>query len=105
MKRKSGQLARLKSLQAEIDALRKVLRISAPGEVLYSSPLRALEDKEVVVEADGLGGATTSVVEGNYPVDYFTDFEKHFSSEDEAIIAADDLVEGRSSKTFLSACT
>lgn len=105
MKRKCDQLVRLKSLQAEMDALRKELRISAPGEVLYSSSLRALEDKEVVVEADGFGGATTSVVEGNYPIDYCTEFEKHFSSEDEAITAADDLVEGRSSKPFLSACT
>lgn len=104
MKRKSTQLARLKSLQAEIDALRKELGISAPGEVLYSSPLRALEDEEVVVEADGFGGATTSIVEGNYPIDFFTEFEKHFSSEGKAITAADDLVEGRSSKTSLSSC-
>ena len=67
-KQKLKQLQRLQAL----DAIRKDLGINASGTVLYSSPLLALEDEVVVVEADGFGGATTCVVEGNYPVDYIS---------------------------------
>lgn len=91
--RSRGQeLKRLQRLHITVDALRRKLGINAPGVVLYSSPLCALEDEVVVVEADGGGGATTCVVEGNYPVDYITKFEKHFDSEEEAIRTADGLV-------------
>ncbi|MEW6542769.1 MAG: hypothetical protein AB1411_04065 [Nitrospirota bacterium] len=87
------QLKQLKRLQAEVDAIRRDMGISAPDAVLYLSPLYALEDEVVVVEADGFGGATTCVVEGNYPVDYITKFEKHFVSEEKALRMAEDLVE------------
>lgn len=89
------KLKQLQRLQAQIDAIRKDLGINASGTVLYSSPLLALEDEVVVVEADGFGGATTCVVEGNYPVDYISKIENHFPSEEKAICNAEDLVEGR----------
>lgn len=90
---RSQELKRLRHLQSEADAIRRKLRISPSGAVLYSSPLCSLEDEVVVVEADGVGGATTSVVEGNYPVDYITKFEQHFASEDIALRQAEELVE------------
>ena len=48
----------------------------------------------VVVEADGFGHATTSVVEGDYPFDYFTTFAKTFETEEDAENAAQAIVEG-----------
>jgi hypothetical protein len=47
------------------------------------------DDSLLIVEADGFGGATTSIVEGNYPVDYITKFEKAFPTEREAEAAAE----------------
>lgn len=88
------KLKQLQRLQAQVDSIRDDLGISAPGEVLYSSPLCAIEDELVVVEADGFGGATICVVEGNYPVDYISKTEKYFPSEEKAICNAEDLVEG-----------
>ena len=85
------KLQRLQRLQAEVDAIRLELGISAPGSVLYFSAGHSLEDEMIVVEADGFGGATTSVVEGNYPVDYITKFEKEFASEEDAVRIADEL--------------
>ncbi len=95
MKRKETHLEELRRLQSQVETLRRDLGISAPGTVLYSSSLRITDDDVVVVEADGFGGATTSIVEGNYPVDYITKAEKWFASEEEAINAADDVVDGK----------
>jgi hypothetical protein len=89
--KRNQELRRLRLLQSEIDALRHNLGINSPGEVLYSSPICALEEEIVVVEADGMGGATTCVVEGNYPVDYITKYEKRFMSEEKAIRKAERL--------------
>ena len=89
----TDKYAKLKELQTELDAIRRELGISAPGSVLYLSPLNATDDKSVVVEADGLGGATVSVVEGNYPIDFFAHHEKEFASEDAALDAAEKIVE------------
>lgn len=86
-------LKTLRTLQAEIDGVRSGLGISDRGEVLYSALLYADTDEEVVVVADGLGGATASVIEGNYPIDFFTRYEKTFSTERAAITAADKLIE------------
>jgi hypothetical protein len=44
-----------------------------------------------LVEADGVGGAVLLVVEGNYPVDFYTREEKQFSTEAEAVRAAEAL--------------
>ncbi len=87
------KLERLRELQSEADAIRAELGISSPKAVLYYAPLLALDDDMVVVKADGFGGATTSIVEGNYPVDFVTNFEKQFETEEAAINAATKLVE------------
>jgi hypothetical protein len=86
-------IARLKRLQTEADAIRRKLRISAPNAVLYLESLDPCGDRQVVVEADGFGGATTSTVEGNCPLDYLTHHAKEFRSEEAAIHAAAEIVE------------
>ena len=85
------KLQELKALQSKTDALRQQLGINAPGAVIYRADLDAASDDMVLVEADGFGGATTRVVEGNYPVDYIAKFEKFFPTEAEAESAADQL--------------
>jgi hypothetical protein len=87
-------LEKLKRLQSEIDILRQELTISSPGAVLFQS--RNWDDSLILVKADGFGGATTSIVEGNYPIDYFTKFEQSFATELEAEQAAEKLSAGKS---------
>ena len=67
------------------------MNVSAPGIVLYRADVSYGDDEVAYVEADGLGGAVLRVVEGNYPVDYFTHEEKEFSTEAEAVRAAEAL--------------
>ena len=93
----TDKLAELRSLQARADAIRQELRFNSPGKVTCLAPLDVSGDDAVVVEADGLGGATTSVVEGNYPVDYVIKFERFFVSESEAERAAEELTCHRAS--------
>jgi hypothetical protein len=78
-------------LQNQLDEARKRLNISAPGVVLYRADVSYGDDEVALVEADGLGGAVLRVVEGNYPVDYLTRHEKAFSTESEAVRAAETL--------------
>lgn len=85
-------MAKLKALQAEIDAIRSKLRVGDRDEVLYLAALD-VNDEVVIVEADGFGGATTKVVEGNYPIDFFTHYEKPFATESAALQAAENLFE------------
>ncbi len=89
--KQNAKIAELKSLQRRADSLRSELRISRPGEVTFLAARQGMGDDVVVVEADGLGGATTSVVVGNYPVDYLTRFKKSFPSECEAEAAAEGI--------------
>ena len=89
----TDKLARLQLVQGEVDALRKDLGISPPETVLYLAHLNLPGDDVLIVEADGFGGGTTSVVQGNYPVDYITKLDKHFPTEEEAVSAADAIVE------------
>jgi hypothetical protein len=91
------KLAELQSLQARADAIREELECSPPGEVTYLAPLGLTSNDTVMVVADGFGGATTSVVEGNYPVDYTTKLEKFFRNESEAESAAEELACRRAS--------
>ncbi|HVM62268.1 MAG TPA: hypothetical protein VMV72_15520 [Verrucomicrobiae bacterium] len=90
----NAEIGRLRELQAEVDALRKKLGLSAPGEMVYCEPLTSCDAEEVVVEADGFGGATVSVVEGNFPMDYLTHKTKKFETEDAAVRAAESISEG-----------
>ena len=86
-------IGRLKRLQAEVDCIRGKLGISAPNTVLHLSSLDDCGDDLVVVEADGFGGATTRIVEGNYPIDYLSRHAKKFASEKAACDAAAEIVE------------
>jgi hypothetical protein len=91
----NADITRLRRLQAEIDRIRAKLAISAPGEVLYRASLDVCGDDEIVVEADGFGGAATSVVEGNFPMDYQTHYAKKFRTEEAALHAAEAIEEER----------
>ena len=86
------KLARLKQLQTEAEAIRNELGISPPGAVIYQAYLNPVDDEVVVVEADGFGGATLKVVEGNYPIDYNTSFERVFEGERDAQEAAGEVL-------------
>ncbi len=66
-----------------------LLGIARPGEVIYRAPQGAWLDSDVIVEADGMGGATLLIVEGNYPIDYTNKFEKRFATEKDACAAAE----------------
>jgi hypothetical protein len=94
MSPRNGKIKDLRTLQARADAIRKDLDFSRPGVILYQSWLNAVDGEMVVVEADGFGHATTSVVEGDYPFDYLTTFAKTFETEEDAENAAQAIVEG-----------
>jgi hypothetical protein len=85
-------LSRLKHLHTESERIRQRLRISSPNSVIFRAPINSIDDEEVVVQADGLGGARISVVEGNYPIDFLTLSETEFVTEAGAIEAAEQIV-------------
>jgi hypothetical protein len=85
---KNDKMAELKTLQTKADLIRQEIGISPPGKVMFLANHPATGGP-VVVEADGFGGATVSIVEGNYPIDYITKFEKSFASEGDAEEAAE----------------
>jgi hypothetical protein len=99
----TDKLALLERLHRQAESIREELGISSPGAILFSAELYAAGDDLVVVEADGFGRATTSVVVGNYPIDYLTKSEKVFGSESEALAAAQAIVEGRGSPALVLA--
>jgi hypothetical protein len=74
----------LTRLQSQLDDLRKSLKISERGKILFQAQLSYGDDEVVLVEADGFGGGILRVVEVNYPVDYLTHEERIFATEDEA---------------------
>jgi hypothetical protein len=78
-------------LQTELDELRRQLKVNDRGAVLFRADLSYGDDEVALVEADGLGGATLRIVEGNYPVDFFTHEELAFPTETAAVNAAEDL--------------
>jgi hypothetical protein len=88
---KKSKLHRLLKLEEQARALRKELGISALGEILFEGSESVWPEREVVVEANGRGGATLMVVEGNYPMDYLTIRQQQFSTEDDACEAAEEL--------------
>jgi hypothetical protein len=63
------------------------------GEVIFQASYCISPDEDVVVEADGLGGATLVIVEGNYPIDYLLKLQRGFDSEEEACEAADQMAQ------------
>jgi len=76
-----ASFARLKQLELESRNIRQRLGISSPNTVIYQAFLNAADNEKVVVEADGFGGATLSIVDGNYPIDFLCLRETKFSSE------------------------
>lgn len=86
------QLKKLHRLKKRAERIRRNQGFSKMGEVLYRAHESQWSDNEIIVEADGLGGATLLLIEGNYPLDYLIHSEKCFASESEACDAADDLV-------------
>lgn len=64
-----SDLFEIDGLQRRIDALRKDLHIAAKDECLWRRSLNSCDDDEIIVVADGLGGAMVSQVDGNWPVD------------------------------------
>ena len=85
-------LAKLKHLHSESENIRQRLGISPPNSVIFRAAIDPIEDEEVVVEADGFGGAKLSIVEGNYPIDFLTLRETRFAAERKAIRAAERLM-------------
>jgi hypothetical protein len=90
---KKAQLKRLHLLEKELAALREELGVSARGDMIFQSPRDMWSDDDIVVEADGSGGATLMIVEGNYPSDYTIHKHQSFKTEDEACEAAERLME------------
>ena len=62
------------------------------SEMIFQAPRSMYSATDVVVEADGIGGAKLLIVEGNYPADYTTHKEQIFETEDEACEAAEQLI-------------
>jgi hypothetical protein len=87
-------IIRLKRLHAESERIRRRLRINSPNSIVFRALISPVDDEEIVVEADGFGGATLSVVEGNYPVDFLCLRESKFRTERAAIQAAEGLING-----------
>ncbi len=83
------RLIELRNLQSKADAIRRELGISPPGTVTFLTPGAAGSEDALIVQADGFGGATMSLIEGNYPLDYVTKFEKAFPTEEDAESAAE----------------
>lgn len=81
-----GSVARL---QEELDGLRQRLGISNRGQILHRLDASYCDEEIILVEADGFGGAVLRVVEGNYPMDFYTRVEQTFSTEAEALRAAE----------------
>jgi hypothetical protein len=82
----------LNKLENDIAVLRQQLGISARGEMIFQAPRNIWSATDVVVEADGAGGAKLLIVEGNYPADYATHKEQCFQTEDDACEAAERLI-------------
>lgn len=87
----SRKLKKLAALEEEAKQIRTDLGISQPREVIYQASEDLWSDNEVIVEADGYGGATLLVVEGNYPIDYVAKRQQRYVSENEACDEAERL--------------
>ena len=85
-------IARLKQLESESTAIRQQLGISHPNAIIFRASIDPVEDQDVVIEADGFGGAMLSIVEGNYPIDFLCLRETRFPTERAAVEAAERLI-------------
>jgi hypothetical protein len=85
-------IARLKELEKESATIRQRLGLSPPNTVIFRASIDPIEDEDLMIEADGFGGATLSIVEGNYPIDFQCLRETRFPTERAAIEAAEHLI-------------
>ena len=92
---KTKQSIPLYRLENQIATVRQQLGVSARGEMIFQAPRSMWSSTDVVVEADGTGGAKLLIVEGNYPADYLTHKEQWFQTEDQACEAAERLIAPR----------
>jgi hypothetical protein len=88
---KQAQLEAITSLQEKLDSLRRRLGVADRGVILYRSEVSYADAEFIVVEANGLGGATMRRAEGNYPTDFMTLQELQFATEFDAVRAAENL--------------
>ena len=88
-----GALIKLKHLHAKSEKIRRQLRISSPNSVIFRAAMNPVDAEEVIVEADGFGGARLKLIEGNYPIDFLSLRETKFPTEAKAITAAEQLVD------------
>ena len=63
------------------------------GGILHRFDASHCDEEIILVEADGFGGAVLRVVEGNYPMDFYTREERNFATEAEALHAAESFCE------------
>lgn len=89
---KLRKIGDLQKLEAQAQRIRDEIKTSRKGDTLYQAPRSRWSDDDIVVEADGVGGAKLLIVEGNYPIDYLIHRERRFESEEEAVEAADAMV-------------
>jgi len=88
--KRQEQLAQLRALDHAATKLRDQLGVSGIGEVIWRA--RDLES-DMLVEADGYGGAKIVVVEGNYPLDYLIISKQVVKTEQEACCIAQALTD------------
>ncbi|MEI6194308.1 MAG: hypothetical protein WCS42_08255 [Verrucomicrobiota bacterium] len=89
---KTTESKQLHQLESRIEVLRHKLGISARGELLFQAPRSMWSATDVVVEADGSGGANLLIVEGNYPADYLIHKEQFYQTEEEACETAEQMI-------------
>lgn len=80
-------------LQDQLDQFRKGRGISAKDECLWRASLNSVDPDEIVVVADGLGGATVRQVDGNWPIDCLCIHERDFPTEDNACTFASSVTD------------
>jgi hypothetical protein len=82
-------IKRLNRIEAEAAKLRERLGCSDRNEVVWQGDV---EDRKLVVTANGFGGAELELAEGNHPVDYQRLRAKSFGNEDDACAAANRIL-------------
>jgi hypothetical protein len=93
---KNSLPSEIKQLENRLDTLRNQAGVGKNGEVIYRASMSIWPERDVVIEADGKGGAILMIVEGNYPIDFITHVERSFAAEDKACEAADEMVQAGS---------
>jgi hypothetical protein len=61
----NAQLQKLRELEKQCRRIRARLGVLRAGEVIFQAAQARWSDNDIVVEADGIGGAKLLVAEGN----------------------------------------